>query len=408
MKLYDLSDKEFDTFFKKAANSAEYPFSELAWKGMEKRLDRWERYMSFFWKFLGGSIILLLGVLSSLIYLSPADPDNLSAENQQYRADSEIIEKNISPEIPALIEDNRNQQQSISSNDEEIETVGDQNKFLNPTSELLDIHKSKQESYIFKEEIHQTNVINEEDKFVGQGNDILIQKIEGLQIPATTKINTDYLLTIKKSSPEEIIIPEKSTYRTGYSLNFIIGPDFSGVSSNNYGTGTFIGLGFEAYLLKNLSLFAGISHSRKKYDVYDEYTAPYPGIWTNGQVPDEVEIACHVLDIPINVYYSVFNANKNRIFIGAGLSSYLMLTEEYSFKYDYSYDPDLIKDYLIKNENQHYFGIVNLSAGYTRYVNNRWAWQIEPYYKLPIQDIAAAKVRLKSFGALISLKYRFR
>ncbi len=233
-------------------------------------------------------------------------------------------------------------------------------------------------------------------------------RLTGMGMPESAGPISKNAIIGKKTTAFEVVPSEKDHHRLGYSLNFSIGPDFSGVGANSYGTGTFVGLGFELLILKNLSLMVGVSHSRKKYAVKDEYSAPYPGIWTYGQVPDQVDIACHVLDIPVNIYYSVYQNGKNRFFMGAGLSSYLMLTEEYHFEYFYQNNPNLIQDYDIRNKNQHYFGIVNLSAGYTRIVNNRWSWQLEPYLKLPIQDIAAAKVRLNSFGALISLKYRFR
>jgi hypothetical protein len=233
-------------------------------------------------------------------------------------------------------------------------------------------------------------------------------RLTGLGMPESTGPISETANFGKNTSVLEVVPLKKDRHRLGYSLNFSLGPDFSGVGAKSYGTGTFVGLGFELYFLKNLSLMIGVSHSRKKYTVQDEYSAPYPGIWTYGQVPDQVDIACHVLDIPVNIYYSVYQNGKNMLFVGAGLSSYLMLTEEYHFEYFNQNNPNLIQDYDIRNKNQHYFGIVNLSAGYTRIVNNRWSWQLEPYLKLPIQDIAAAKVRLNSFGALISLKYRFR
>ncbi len=233
-------------------------------------------------------------------------------------------------------------------------------------------------------------------------------QLTGLGLPESSGPISESAIFGKKTATLEVVPSEKERHRLGYSLNFSIGPDFSGVGANSYGAGTFVGLGFELFFLKNLSLMVGVSHSRKKYAVHDEYSAPYPGIWTYGQVPDQVDIACHVLDIPVNLYYSVFQNEKNRLFAGAGLSTYLMLTEEYHFEYYNQYNPSLIQDYEISNKNQHYFGIVNLSAGYTRIVSDRWSWQLEPYLKLPIQDIAAAKVRLNSFGALISLKYRFR
>jgi len=403
--LHELSDKEFDSLFRKAAVSVDYPFSEKAWQGFEKQLNRWELFLPLFWRIIGGTAILLLVTVSYLIFTGPEMDKQMSGTLPKGQV--EIItteeEGNLQsgPEKDRIIEEKSDNLEKTTkvNHESELEGIRLSGEKHGSVSHSLESHEfsvaDKTESY-------------EADNAEYQGSGFGRGRLYGLGLPGLAGVNTGDGPALTSVSGTDIVIPDKDSHRMGYSLNFTLGPDFSGVGANSYGTGTYLGFALEWYLFKRLSVFAGISHSRKKYAVYDEYTAPYPGIWTYGQVPDEVEIACHVLDIPVNLYYSIYENGKNRIFAGAGFSSYIMLTEEYHFDYYDNYDPDLIHDYNIKNENQHYFGIVNLSAGYTRYLNEKWALQIEPYYKLPIQDIAAAKVRLNSFGAFISLKYSIR
>jgi hypothetical protein len=120
-----------------------------------------------------------------------------------------------------------------------------------------------------------------------------------------------------------------------------------------------------------------------------------------------VAVSCHVIDIPLNVYYTILNRNGNRLYAGTGLSSYLMLTEEYSYPYG-SAPNSYSGKFILRNENQHYFGILNLSAGFAKNITRNLSWEVEPYYKIPLTGIAAADVRLKSFGAFLSLVYKIK
>jgi hypothetical protein len=106
----------------------------------------------------------------------------------------------------------------------------------------------------------------------------------------------------------------------------------------------------------------------------------------------------------LNIYYAIYQDRHRSISIGTGLSSYLMLTEEYG--YDYGQYNSLHKSVTIKNKNQHFLSILNLSATYSGNLNRKWSWQVEPYYKLPLTGIAEADVKLKSVGLYLSLKYK--
>lgn len=416
MNLYELPDKEFDSLFKKAADSAEFPFNESAWEGFKEKLNRWEKFSPAFWRISGGLIIVLLGMVSYLILKSP-ETGKSETQKIQIGNPENIILKDRTPidnrlEMDESTEDmkagsgkssepqNKNLKKDKTGvaviNNSQVHPVNDEG------SELLNIRRKQTMYYVEIDEKRESVVDNRGDQKLRDG------RLIGMGLPESTGNIPENLILEKNSSNLEIIPPEKNSTRIGYSLNFTVGPDFSGVGANSYGTGTFIGLGFELFFLKKVSLLVGVSHSRKKYSVRDEYSVPFPGSGTYGQVPDQIDIACHVLDIPLNIYYSLYQNGKNRLFAGMGVSSYLMLTEEYHFNFDNPYNMNVIPDFEIRNKNQHYFGIINLSAGYSRQMNDRLAWQLEPYFKLPIQDIAAAKVRLNSFGALISLKYRFR
>jgi hypothetical protein len=409
MNMHELPDKDLDNVFRKAADMVEFPMQEEAWQNIERQLDDWERFSKTFWSLLGAGILLLLISFTFLIWKNVSvisSNDNLMKSAPVYGEITFRMPENRQETIGITSENRENMtiQRNISKSTKDIQT-GINSVTKNSKSEKLkDIRNAEPDE--FPGEVESYNQINT--------NQIIKNILEGTRLDIPVRISP-YFIPLEQPSepdiessgynPEEIIVTPSSN-NFGFSIGLSSGPDFSGVGSNPLGAGTYLGMYFELDILNRLDVIIGAYHTRKRYPVKDEYSPPYPGFWTNGQVPDQVKVACHIFDLPVNLNYDVIQRQGFRIFLGAGLSSYLMVTEEYSFEYGYSYDPDLVNEYKLKNENQHYFGIINLSAGYTKYINSRWAWQVEPFYKLPVQDIAAARVRLKSFGTLLSLKYR--
>jgi hypothetical protein len=442
MNLYELPDNEFDSIFKKAAEQAEYPFNESAWNRFEQKLNRWKKFNPAFRRITGGLSIVLLGMIVWFVLRSlEADPFGLSLSPSGGTDHGRIKNQSVKPmnglehttERSGLEREKRKSDEKYAHEEGQLVDKGEirLNTEIKGQNKVSDLDNNKKTGVTPKNtgmthsmKAEKFAKVNEgeragrdivgSDEMTGSNKDFQVDpvyrkdRLSGLGLPKTTGLMPERKNPEEMVSSLEVFPSGKNHFRPDYSLNLSIGPDFSGVGGNAFGTGSYLGLGFEWFLFRNWSIMIGVSHSRKKYAVEDEYTVPYSGTSIYGQAPDQVDIACHVLDIPINIYYSVFQDGKNRIFAGAGLSSYLMLTEEYHFEYSGQYYSNIIQDYKLNNENQHYFGIVNLSAGYTRVMNQRWSWQLEPYFKVPIQDIAAARVRLKSFGALISLKYRFQ
>ena len=64
------------------------------------------------------------------------------------------------------------------------------------------------------------------------------------------------------------------------------------------------------------------------------------------------------------------------------------------------------KYFVIKNKNKHYFSVVNLSAGFTRKLNNSISITAEPYVKIPFQGIGLGNVQLNSGGILFTVGVR--
>jgi hypothetical protein len=112
---------------------------------------------------------------------------------------------------------------------------------------------------------------------------------------------------------------------------------------------------------------------------------------------------CKVIEIPVKVSYNFAVKDKSNWFAGAGLSSYLMKRENYLYEYESNSGGSYYHSYETKNENKHYFSVVNLSAGYSYHLNKTISVSAEPYVEVPLTGIGAGRVHLNSGGVLFTI-----
>ena len=237
-------------------------------------------------------------------------------------------------------------------------------------------------------------------------NENIDQKEEG-------KLNKE-VLAEKKEEPEQIansetarvdkINPQKNSglkNRNGFAISVSAGPDVSKAASSKAGKTTLVyGAGL-SYTRNRLSLRTGIYASKKIYAAGPkDYTLSY-------QYPtmkfDHADADCNVIEIPLNLSYNFGFGTRNNWFAGAGLSSYLMQKEVYDYLYkNISSGQPYYHHYEVKNENQNWFSILNLSAGYTRQINKMISISAEPYVRIPLDGIGVGKVHLYSGGILFT------
>jgi len=190
--------------------------------------------------------------------------------------------------------------------------------------------------------------------------------------------------------------------RPQFALTIMGAPDVNGVSSFSQGkTGTNIGLVFSA-TFKKLTVSTGVAYSYKPYSIdFDNYSRSNYYFKTD---PTSVLADCRMLDIPLNIDYQLFNKNKNKISVGTGLSSYIMLRENYTYEYadPYARGP---RSYGIASPGKYFFGVLNLQATYKRQVNSKVGVSLQPYLKLPLGDVGASKVRLQSAGVALGVSW---
>ncbi|HMU72724.1 MAG TPA: hypothetical protein PKD93_08280, partial [Ferruginibacter sp.] len=154
---------------------------------------------------------------------------------------------------------------------------------------------------------------------------------------------------------------------------------------------------------QKLTVRTGFYMSKKIYDAApDQYHTP------GGNYPNLYNVAadCKIYEIPIGLSYNFGARGKHNWFGFAGISSYLMKTEKYDYQYKtpsgYTYN----YKHKVTNENNHYFSVVTLSAGYQYQLSRRVSLQAEPYVKIPLGGVGVGKVKLNSGGILFTATIR--
>ena len=77
-------------------------------------------------------------------------------------------------------------------------------------------------------------------------------------------------------------------------------------------------------------------------------------------------------------------------------------TYQYFYKYNPA-GPTVNRSYTIKNQNNHPFSIMTLSAGYQRSLTKHISFIAEPYFKVPLTGVGAGKVKLNSTGVSFTI-----
>jgi len=196
----------------------------------------------------------------------------------------------------------------------------------------------------------------------------------------------------------------KSSQGSNFSVTLSAGPDLSSVNFDEPGEWRMqYGVGISYALSKKISLRTGFFSGRKIYtadpeDYHSGYNPP-PSL-------QKIEGNCLVHEIPVNLIYNFSTRKKHNWFIAGGLSSYLMKEETYDYIYK---DPGGQLRYytaVYKNENSHFFSVINLSGGYQYHFSDRFSLMAEPYVKIPFGGVGHGNVNLNSGGLLFTAGFK--
>lgn len=392
----EIKDKDFDKLFKKRMAEGFPPFEEESWRKMEEKLDRKDRRNSFLFYRNASIILLFLSFGLGLFILNKKESTKVAVNTAKISH-----EKNLN-ETPTPKEG-----QAGSFKDSDVGLTHLDTALGNKKNEtLISISRNPLTNKIEESKASILPFQVSDGQYI---TDTVVAASELPKIAESDNITnaenkTKDTLGIEESAKPSLKNIKKGNKRIPISVAFNLGPDFNSTNNLIGGKGNFaVGLSVGFGLFKRLSLETGLNYGSKNYTANNyDYTFGNPNVASKIAM---IEAACKVLEIPLSASYQVFDLKKSSINLNLGLSSYLMLKEDYNFIYTAAsgYNNRLVEK---KNANQHYLSVIDLSATYNiRLKNKKFAFGIEPYLKIPMSGIGEGSMPLKSSGISLKLRY---
>jgi hypothetical protein len=389
----ELNDNEFDAAFREKVFDAEPQYEEAAWNKMEQKLKR--RDHVFFRKATALCLSILLAFGGYFIRIKQ------ESEKSKPSIAKQIKRKSLAP---TAVETQRAQvttdstpttgigngflENSGNTSKQGVIISGANDDFKNPVVPDAGLPVVLMDSSRLK--TLATNVVEQTDVILSQDSALVASRGSDVEPASVAAI-------VKKQK-------RKRTNRWPVSLSLSLGPEFNSSASLIGGKKGFsTGIGFSIGLAKRFRLQTGMKYSTKAYGT-DGYGYAFKNESIKPMI-SRVEASCEVLEIPLQASFTVMEDNHRSIDLNAGMSSYFMLKEDYTFKYtETSGYKDRFQEF--NNENQHYFGVIDLSATYyIKLKKEKFMLGVEPYVKLPVAGVGAGNVNLKSSGVALKLRY---
>ncbi|WP_343692701.1 hypothetical protein [Chitinophaga sp.] len=209
------------------------------------------------------------------------------------------------------------------------------------------------------------------------------------------------LSATKKQAPAKV--------QKGLYFGIIASPDISTVKMqrvNKVGYGAGIILGYR--ISRSFAVETGLLYDHKNYYSEGNYfnKSKIPAI-QNWQILD-VEGYCNMYEIPVNVRYFIRNGEKTSWYANAGLSSYLMKKEDYSYEYKmYSGDVNTAS-WAYKNATKNWFSIIHVGVGLEHNLGAIGKLRVEPYLKIPAKGLGIGDLPITSMGINIGITKSIR
>jgi len=196
----------------------------------------------------------------------------------------------------------------------------------------------------------------------------------------------------------------RNQFRKSFLISVSAGPDISAVNINNLGrTELVYGAGIGYIVNKRWSVRAGFYVAKKGYGARSSDYHPPARFWNYYPDLTSIDANCKIYEVPLLVNYSFSRNAKHHWFVSAGLASYFMKKEDYDYISKSPSGEISYNNYTVRNENQHYFSSLKLSAGYEKKLSSKISLTTEPYFNVPLTGIGYGKVKLYSAGILFSL-----
>jgi hypothetical protein len=211
----------------------------------------------------------------------------------------------------------------------------------------------------------------------------------------------------KSAAPAKISPAVKSS--KGFYAGLLVGPDFSSVKLQSVKqTGYSLGISVGYRFNRRIAVETGVLWDKKYYYSSGEYFKKSPETIPEYQDILELNGNCNMIEIPLNFRYDFAFGRNHSFFAKAGLSSYFMTKENYSYQVEQNSSPPWWKNGSYNNSSNNIFSILQISGGYELAVSGNTKISIEPYVKIPIQGVGIGSMPISSAGFYFGISHYFR
>lgn len=448
--MHNLSDKDLDHLSKEAAEKYEAAPSPVLWNKLQQRLDaempveKKDKRRVFWLLSLAG--LLFLSVMMGINVMDKKEHQenvNLAADavlNIIKTTDQATTEKNINKNaIKPISVTNDLQRSDLTLKKEisaEIVSVTPKKKEQKSKHPLLKSQKSDpteapyikpgsltsmnfEQKQSINENVPQKTLAEQAGQTekkeltpTQQSFEEFLQDEQSAIITASAATDSVLIATDKKQSDMSTANStsnQKNKLRrvNRWELSAVFGPDFSNVGFvSPEKTGMNIGLMVGYRITDRVSVQTGILYSRKYYTAVGDAYNRFPAYNMNNTYLKMkwVEAYSFMWDVPINIRYDFILRKKQRAFVSAGLSSYILNKEDLQYYFTYYGDPGY-RAWINPENSSYWMSAFNLSAGYEQRISKTFSIQAEPFLKIPTGEIGYGNINLNSLGMFLSLKY---
>ncbi len=395
--------KDIDKFFQQRSAQHDFEYNPDAWAEMEILLNKEERSRRFWW-WLSGFLVVGLS-LFVFFYGTNEAIDSNSVTTAIAHTPNENVSRqaeNIQKDVGAMPIEEKKSSDSSAGKNIEIEKP----KSVYNHSEIID-------EVILPDEIaSKSNMEHLDDSYSKAivGDDLAAKK--AVYLDESHKIETEEftdLLPIIMPLPLGTIasidgfsLAQKVNVKHKIDNQWLVGAflaseissvELETISKNNFRFGGQTSFRFK----RKIGVGIGLSYTHKKYKVNEGDYTPPKGFWTRKIAPQSTQATTDILEVPVILDFFPKGYLHNGLYTNLGLTSYFMLKEQYQYSYDLA-DPDLIREWHTEKENEHWFGVGQVSVGYQRVFNPKVSAQFGPYVHVPLTGIGHGNVSLWSFG----------
>ncbi|MBI5009670.1 MAG: outer membrane beta-barrel protein [Bacteroidia bacterium] len=194
--------------------------------------------------------------------------------------------------------------------------------------------------------------------------------------------------------------------------------------------GVSVGFYVDRKLTRRLSVRPGLALAKHSYGSTNVSSGKvFMSSYTNtgamtGSVDSyENQLDMVTLEVPVNLVYTILERGKSSLFVSAGVSTMVYLDQNFSSSFTNVYTEQKVdlasgnayqetrtQDVSVESDEEafshvDYFGLTNLSAGYSLPLKKGGNMLIEPFVQLPVSDLTSFNVRIRYGG--LSFKFRF-